>query len=93
MSRIEIKHNPTKMDLDVMGVEQWACWSKEESTFPWHYECEETCYFRKGRVTVTPEGGEPVTMGAGDMVIFPAGMSCVWEIHETVEKCYRFCGD
>ena len=39
---------------------------------------------------VTPEGGEPVEMGSGDLVIFPKGMKCTWEIREDVNKHYNF---
>ena len=87
---IKITHNPSDFELDMLGVKHWAIWSKEASTFPWTYECEETCLFLAGRATVTPDDGEPVTMGKGDLVTFPAGMSCTWEIHEAVEKHYRF---
>jgi len=39
---------------------------------------------------VTPEGGEPVEMGEGDLVTFPEGMSCTWEIRSAVSKHYDF---
>ena len=29
------------------------------------------CFFFKGEVTVTPTGGEPVQIKAGDMAVFP----------------------
>ena len=32
-------------------------------------------------MTVTPDGGDPVEFGKGDLVTFPEGMSCTWEIH------------
>jgi uncharacterized cupin superfamily protein len=41
-------------------------------------------------VVVTPDGGEPVRMGAGDLVTFPAGMSCTWEVRAAVRKHYTF---
>ncbi len=88
---IKVTPNPSDFELEMLGVQHWAVWSKEPSTFPWHYECEETCYFLAGRVSVTPDGGDPVNMGKGDLVTFPVGMSCTWEIHEAVEKQYRFC--
>lgn len=50
-----------------MGVFTWPIWQKETSEFPWHYDEAETCYFLAGAVTVTPEGGEPVSMGQGDL--------------------------
>ena len=28
--------------------------------------------------------------GAGDLVIFPAALSCIWEITEPVRKHYKF---
>lgn len=87
---IKLTHNPSDFELEALGVKHWAIWSKEASSFPWSYECEETCFFLQGRATVTPDGGEPVEMGKGDLVTFPSGMSCTWEIHEAVEKHYRF---
>ena len=76
--------------LEVMGVYDWPEWSKGASAFEWKYDQTETCYFLDGRVIVTPDGGEPVEMGAGDLVIFPAGMSCTWKILEDVVKHYNF---
>jgi len=31
-----------------------------------------------------------VKFGAGDLVIFPAGMKCRWDVHQAVSKHYRF---
>lgn len=76
--------------LGQLGVSDWPVWSKEASTFPWTYEGTETCYFLAGDVVVTPDGGEPVRMGKGDLVTFPDGMSCTWEILSDVVKHYRF---
>jgi len=58
--------------------------------FPWSYDSSETCYFLEGDVAVTPDGGEPVEMGKGDLVTFPTGMSCTWNIREDVRKHYKF---
>lgn len=88
MSEILVEHNPAPAKLEVMGVYDWPVWRKEESTFPWTYDTRETCYFLDGEVIVTPEGGEPVRMGRGDLVTFPAGLSCTWEIVKPVEKHY-----
>jgi uncharacterized cupin superfamily protein len=44
----------------------------------------------EGDVSVTPEGGEPVRFGAGDLVVFAAGLSCTWDVHAPVRKQYRF---
>ncbi|UCH54465.1 MAG: DUF861 domain-containing protein, partial [Pseudomonadota bacterium] len=41
-------------------------------------------------VTVTPEGGKPVRIVEGDLVTFPQGMSCTWDIHVPIRKHYDF---
>jgi uncharacterized cupin superfamily protein len=88
--KIEVKKAPTDTELEQLGVPSWPIWTKEASTFPWTYDEQETCYFLEGEVVVTPEGGAPVEMGAGDLVTFPTGMSCTWEIRAPVRKHYRF---
>jgi len=90
MNKILIEHNPAPAKLEVMGVYDWPIWQKEKSIFPWTYDSKETCYILEGSVTVTPEEGEPVTMGEGDLVSFPRNLKCTWEIHENVRKHYNF---
>jgi uncharacterized cupin superfamily protein len=90
MNKIIIEKNPSPQQLDALGVFNWPIWTKESSTFPWTYDSSETCYFLEGDVNVTPEGGEPVHMGKGDLVTFPQGMSCTWEIRQDVRKHYKF---
>jgi len=87
---ITIKTNPTADELQVLGVTSWPIWTKEVSRFDWSYDTEETCYVLEGAVTVTPEGGEPVSIHAGDLVTFPKGMRCVWDISAPIRKHYRF---
>ena len=90
MNDITVVQNPSEEQLSALGVFDWPIWSKEASTFPWQYDQTETCYFLDGSVIVTPEGGEPVEMGSGDLVIFPKGMKCTWQILEDVKKHYNF---
>ncbi|MFN6463700.1 MAG: cupin domain-containing protein [Nostoc sp. DedVER02] len=87
---IKIEHQPTQERLNELGVSKWEIWNKEVSKFPWTYDSQETCYFLEGNVIVTPDGGQPVQMGKGDLVVFPAGMSCIWEITSDVKKHYYF---
>jgi uncharacterized cupin superfamily protein len=88
MQKIHVERNPSPAKLDVIGVYDWPIWTKEVSTFAWHYETREVCYFLEGEAIVTPEGGEPVALERGDFVTFPAGMSCTWEIRAAVRKHY-----
>jgi len=88
--KIRIERNPSPERLAGLTVDTWPTWSKEVSIFPWSYDSTETCYFLEGEVIVTPDGGEPVQMGKGDLVVFPAGMACTWDIRHPVHKHYRF---
>lgn len=90
MSTIIVEHNPEQSKLDALGVKSWPTWSKEVSSFPWTYGEQEVAYVLEGEVTVTPSGGAPVSFGKGDLVTFPAGMSCTWEVKQPLRKHYRF---
>ena len=90
MSDVRVEKNPSRDRLEELGVFDWGIWSKEVSVFPWHYDCEETCYFLAGDVVVTPDGGGPVYLGKGDLVTFPQGMSCRWDVRSPVRKHYTF---
>lgn len=90
MSEIKIVRNPTNDTLKEMGVESWPIWEKEVSEFPWSYDDPETCYILEGQVVVTPDGGKPVGIQAGDLVTFPKGMSCTWKVSKTIRKHYKF---
>ncbi|MEH1902715.1 cupin domain-containing protein [Nostoc sp.] len=87
---IKIEHQPSQEHLNELNVFKWEIWKKEVSKFFWTYDSQETCYFLEGDVVVTPDGGQPVQMGKGDLAIFPAGMSCIWEIRSDVKKHYYF---
>ncbi len=88
--KIRVERDPSPEQLTALKVEDWPTWSKEVSTFPWTYDSTETCYFLEGEVIVTPEGGEPVQIGKGDLVTFPVGMACTWDIRCPVKKYYQF---
>ena len=87
---IKVVKRPAEAELDEQGVRSWPIWTKEESEFPWTYGEPETCYFLEGDVEVTPDGGEPVRVGQGDLVTFPEGMSCTWKVRRAVRKHYKF---
>lgn len=90
MAEIVVVHNPPEEELSRRGVRSWPIWTKEVSTFPWSYEETETCYFLEGEVIVTPAGGSPVRVGKGDLVTFPRGLHCTWEVLRAVRKHYSF---
>jgi uncharacterized cupin superfamily protein len=64
----------------------WEC-TPGKFYLPHNYE--ETVTVISGRVTVTPEGGEPLELGPGDTAFFPAGTRVLWEVHETLRKSWH----
>ena len=90
MAHIQVEHEPDEARLTALGVRRWPIWTKEVSVFSWTYDEPETCYFLEGDVIVAPDGGEGVRIGRGDLVVFPAGMSCTWDVRGAVRKHYSF---
>ena len=64
-------------------------WSCGVSAFDWFYDSQETCLILEGEVTVTYEGGS-ASFVAGDYVVFPKGLACVWNVAKPVKKHYVF---
>jgi len=64
-------------------------WTCEVSEFDWHYDSEEVCLILEGEVTVR-HGATSVRIAAGDYVVFPAGLSCVWNVTKPIKKHYIF---
>ena len=89
MSEIKIE-KPDAEKLEEMGVNSWPIWEKEASRFDWSYDETETCYILEGKARVEPKSGEAVEFGPGDLVTFPKGMNCVWEISSPIRKHYKF---
>jgi len=90
MNAITIEHNVSPVKLDTLAVDSWPIWSKEISSFDWHYDQAETCYILEGNAIVTSDDGESVEIGEGDLVTFAKGLSCRWEIREAIKKHYMF---
>ncbi|PON36286.1 RmlC-like cupins superfamily protein [Parasponia andersonii] len=88
---IKIEKNPPESKLTRLGVRNWPKWGCPPSKFPWTYEAKETCYLLQGKVKVTPEGSkDSVEIEGGDLVEFPKGMSCTWDVSLAVDKHYNF---
>jgi uncharacterized cupin superfamily protein len=81
---------PSESKLLELKVSSWPIWEKEVSEFPWEYDEQEICYILEGDVIVTPEKGEPVRFGKGDLVVFSEGLRCRWKINKAVRKHYQF---
>ena len=92
MNSIVVERNPQSSRLETLGVSKWPTWSKEVSVFQWHFLEQEIAYILEGECVITPTDGTPVTFGKGDLVTFPAGMKCTWEVKQPLHKHYQLDG-
>ncbi len=81
-----VEHDPSPLKLEVLGVEAWPVSECAVGTHAHEYAHTQTCYLLAGRAVITPQQGEPVHVGEGDLVTFLAGSSCAWEIRTPVRK-------
>ena len=89
MSKI-IVEKPSAEKLASLGVTRWPTWSKEVSQFPWSFGTQEIAYILEGEVTITPnDGSAAVNFQAGDLVTFPAGLSCTWNVKKALSNHYQ----
>ncbi|MEI8389305.1 MAG: cupin domain-containing protein [bacterium] len=88
MSKILVK-KLTEEELKSLNFDNWGIWTCEVSKFNWEYSDKESCYLYDGQVTVETDE-ETVSFGAGDFVVFPKGLKCVWNVKQPVRKSYKF---
>lgn len=88
MSEIKIK-KPSQEELKSMGTDRWSAWECEPSTFDWEYDSNETAYVLEGKVKVKTPAGE-VEINKGDLVTFPKGLKCTWNVINKIRKVYTF---
>ena len=72
------------------GIKNWPIWECEPSNFEWNYFEKETCLIIEGEATIKISNGDIYKIIAGDLVSFPSGLSCKWEVHKGIKKHYRF---
>lgn len=89
MDKIKIE-KPTKERLNSLGVNKWSPWECEPSTFTWEYDTDESAYVLEGKVKVKTGDGQEVEINKGDLVHFPKGLRCTWNVIEKISKVYTF---
>ena len=88
MSEIK-KEKPSKEKLESLNIENWSPWECDPSVFDWEYDDKETCYILEGKVIVKTPNGE-VEINKGDLVTFPRGLKCQWDVKKKIRKKYTF---
>ena len=61
-------------------------WDCTAGRFTWHYNKDETLVVISGEAFITNEKGEERRLGPGDIVFFPAGVSCTWRVTKYIRK-------
>ncbi len=88
-----IIERPGIFRLEELGVKKWPVWSKEPSVFEWEYQETETAYITAGQVRISSlSNDETEEIKAGDLVTFPRGLKCRWEILTPLSKHYQIGG-
>jgi len=82
----------SESEIERRGIRRWPVWTREVSSFDWHYDQKESCLITEGEVVVTTDTGE-VRIQAGDYVEFAAGLFCRWNILKPLKKHYSFGDD
>jgi len=79
-----------KDKLERLGVSNWSTWECDVKKFDWQYDDNETFYVLEGKVKVKTDEGEEVEFAKGDLVTFPRGVKCTWDVKEKIRKVYKF---
>lgn len=80
---------PDEKELQSLNIESWSPWECEPSTFDWEYDSQEWCYLYEGKARIKTQG-EEVEINKGDLVKFPKGLKCAWNVLEKIRKVYLF---
>ena len=89
MSKILSEHNPSPMKLEVMGVEDWPLETIPAGTTTQQHLQTEVFYILSGEVRLSEEDGDPVLLGAEDLVTIMPGQNCRWEVLEALSRHFQ----
>ena len=85
----------TRDEMTTSGLTLWqdgdqeiGVWECTPGPSRWKLETHEFVQIVAGRMTVTPDGGDPIEVSAGNTAVFPLGWTGTWDIHETIRKVY-----
>ena len=71
------------------GIKSWPIWECDPSKFKWNYNYKEICLIIEGQATISTQQGDFYFIKSGDLVEFPAGLYCEWEVNKSIKKHYR----
>ncbi len=71
------------------GIKNWPIWESEPINFSWNYSEKEICLIIEGEAKIKTKAGEIYLIKSGDLVEFPKGISCEWQIIKSFKKHFR----
>ena len=71
------------------GIKIQPIWECEPSNFSWNYTEREICLIIEGEAQIKTKEGESYLIKSGDLVEFPKGLSCEWQIIKSFKKHFR----
>ena len=71
------------------GIKNWPIWECEPSKFQWNYDDKEICLIIEVQAKICTKNGDIYVIKAGDLVEFPSGLKCEWEVTTNIKKLYR----
>ena len=74
--------------VDELEIKNWPIWTCEAGSCDLTFDDRVTCLLLEGELSVTPNGGEHGEFGAGNLVVFLAGVDCREDVHKEVCKHY-----
>jgi uncharacterized protein len=72
------------------GTMMSGAWEATPGTYHATYAAFEFVHLIRGRIIITPDGGTPVEVAAGDAFVVEKDFKGTWEIVETVFKHWTF---
>lgn len=72
------------------GTMMAGTWESDVGTWHATYTEYEYVHLLQGRIVITEDGGEPVTVRAGDAFAVEAGFRGTWRVEEPVRKHWAF---
>ena len=68
------------------SMKTWILHTATPGTYHATYAEYEFVHLIEGRITITPDGGQPMDVGPGDAFVVDVGFKGTWEIKESVVK-------
>ena len=88
MNQILIEKSPSPGKLEVLGVESWPTQTMLVGKHTHHCKGNEEYYVSAGKAILDCGSHPGETIGDGDLVFIPQGLTVTWDVIDTVE-CHR----